>query len=195
MSDEFTVSAFIPALPLAVYLAWLDGTKHSEMTGAEAHCEPAPGAAFDAWDGYIRGTNVELEPGRRIVQRWRTAEFPGDAPDSLVEIALAPEGNGTRLTLIHTNIPQGQGHLYQEGWQDHYFRPMQEYFVHAGIGGVPHGARVTEVIRKVQSGEAAPLPSHGDQAQTEPAVSEAAPRRMRSRKARRKPSAANRPWT
>lgn len=175
MSEEFTVSAFMPALPLAVYLAWLEGGKHSEMTGAEAHGEPVAGTPFDAWDGYIHGTNVELEPGRRIVQRWRTAEFPGDAPDSLIEVTLAPEGNGTRLNLKHTGIPDGQARLYEQGWHDHYFRPMQEYFIHAGVSGVPAGARVTEVIRKVQAGEAAPLPSHGDEATEAPAVSEAAP--------------------
>ena len=163
MSDEFTASAFIPAMPMAVYLAWLDGVKHAEMTGADAHCEPLMNTPFDAWDGYIHGMNLHLDPGRHIVQSWRTAEFPSDAPDSRVEVSLQPEGNGTRLTLRHTGIPEGQAELYERGWHDHYFRPMQEYFIHAGISGVPLGARVTEVIRKVQSGEAAPSQSHADQ--------------------------------
>jgi uncharacterized protein YndB with AHSA1/START domain len=156
MPDEFTTSAFIPAMPMAVYMAWLDSAKHGEMTGADAHCEAKPGAPYDAWDGYIQGTTVQLEPGRRIVQRWRTAEFPGDAPDSTIELTLAPEGNGTRLKIKHTGIPEGQGKLYESGWQDHYFRPMQEYFIHAGISGVPAGASLTEILHRVSTGQATP---------------------------------------
>jgi uncharacterized protein YndB with AHSA1/START domain len=156
MPDEFTTSAFIPALPMAVYLAWLDGAKHSEMTGADAHVEAAIGGPYDAWDGYIHGTTLALDPGRRIVQRWRTAEFPGDAPDSTIELTLTPEGNGSRLSIKHTGIPEGQGKLYESGWQDHYFRPMQEYFIHAGISGVPHGASVTEILHRVSTGQASP---------------------------------------
>jgi uncharacterized protein YndB with AHSA1/START domain len=156
MPDEFTTSAFIPALPMAVYLAWLDGAKHSEMTGADAHVEAAIGGPYDAWDGYIHGTTLALDPGRRIVQRWRTAEFPGDAPDSTIELTLTPEGNGSRLSIKHTGIPEGQGKLYESGWQDHYFRPMQEYFIHAGISGVPLGASVTEILHRVSTGQASP---------------------------------------
>src|SRR5690606_39588696 len=63
-------------------------------------------------------------------------------------------------------------HVYALSLHDalpiYYFRPMQEYFIHAGISGVPHGARVTEVIRKVQSGEAAPVAQSADAVEPTP---------------------------
>ncbi len=35
---------------------------------------------------------------------------------------------GTRVTLLHSDIPDGQGKKYEEGWQESYFEPMKEYF-------------------------------------------------------------------
>ncbi len=65
---------------------------------------------------------------RRIVQRWRTLEFPAEAPDSLLEITLEPSNGGTLITIDHSEIPGGQGDSYKTGWVDNYFDPMDEHF-------------------------------------------------------------------
>jgi uncharacterized protein YndB with AHSA1/START domain len=128
MADSFSVSRVLPATPQQIYEAWLDTDDHSEMTGAPATCDPKVGGAFTAWAGYIEGTNVVLEPFSRIVQRWRTLEFLDDAPDSLLEITLAPSNGGTIVTINHRGIPEGQGGAYKVGWADHYFDPMAAHF-------------------------------------------------------------------
>jgi activator of HSP90 ATPase len=128
MADSFSVSRVLPATPQQIYEAWLDADDHSEMTGASATCDPKVGGAFTAWEGYIEGTNVALEPFSRIVQRWRTVEFSDDAPDSLLEIVLEPSNGGTIVTINHREIPQGQGDSYKVGWTDHYFVPMDAHF-------------------------------------------------------------------
>jgi uncharacterized protein YndB with AHSA1/START domain len=128
MADTLHLSITVPGKPEAIYRAWLDSKEHSGFTGAAATLDPRVGGRFSAWDGYIEGTTVELEPGRRIVQRWRTTEFPPGSPDSLVEIAFEAVEGGTRLTLDHTEIPDGQGPSYEKGWEDFYFKPMREYF-------------------------------------------------------------------
>ena len=128
MSESFSVSRVLPATPEQVYEAWLDGDQHSEMTGGAATASATVGATFTAWDGYIEGTNVELVEFKRIVQRWRTVEFPVDAPDSLLEITLEPSNGGTLLTLDHSDLPDGQGDSYKTGWVDNYFDPMNEHF-------------------------------------------------------------------
>ena len=69
MTIEFTVSAEIPAAPQEIYDAWLSSEGHTAMTGGEANVSAAPGAEFDAWDGYISGRNVELDAGKRISAR------------------------------------------------------------------------------------------------------------------------------
>ncbi len=126
--ESFEVSATIPATPERVYKAWLTGKEHTAMTGSRATGAARVGGKFTAWDGYIDGKNLELEPGKRIVQSWRTSEFADADPDSRLEIILTPARTGTKLTLRHSNIPAGQGAGYKSGWKDHYFDPMKEYF-------------------------------------------------------------------
>lgn len=128
MADSFTISTVLAASAQRVYEAWLSSAEHGAMTGGAAQIDPNVGGKFSAWDGYITGKTFELEPFRRIVQSWRTVEFPADAPDSQLEILLEENADGTRLTLKHSNIPAGQGSSYESGWVSNYFDPMKEYF-------------------------------------------------------------------
>lgn len=134
MSESLKLSVTLPAKPEAVYQAWLSSREHGAFTGSPAEIDPAPGGAYTAWDGYILGKTLETTPYKRIVQSWRTNEFPEDSPDSRLEVLLEPVGDGTQLTLVHTGIPDGQSQMYREGWEDFYFTPMQEYFSDKGEG-------------------------------------------------------------
>ena len=127
-TESLQLTETFPAPPERVWRAWLDSHEHTEMTGAETSIQPAVGATFQASDGYIVGMNVELEPYHRIVQTWRTTEFPPGAPHSRLEIVLDEAAEGTRLTLHHSEIPEGQAERYREGWRDYYFMPMKDYF-------------------------------------------------------------------
>ena len=129
MPLAFTVTAVIPASAKDIYEAWLDGARHAQMTGTKSgKASVEVGGAHEVWDGYISGHNLKLVPGRRIVQSWRTTEFePGD-PDSQIDITLAKTARGTRLTLAHTNVPDGHAG-YKTGWATHYFTPMKAYFI------------------------------------------------------------------
>jgi uncharacterized protein YndB with AHSA1/START domain len=127
MTIEFEISALIPATPQEVYTAWLSSEGHSQMTGSSASVMAVVGGKFEAWDGYIRGRNLELDDAKRIVQSWRTVEFDDDDPDSRLEILFEPVGEQTRLTLRHMRLPP-HGGQYKQGWVESYFEPMKEYF-------------------------------------------------------------------
>ena len=124
---EFTLHATFPTTPDRLYATWMDSKGHTDMTGGEASIMAGVGEAFTAWDGYIEGANLELEPGKRIVQAWRTVEFTDEEPDSRLEIRLEAIEEGTRLTLIHADLP-AHGAQYEQGWIDNYFEPMQAWF-------------------------------------------------------------------
>jgi uncharacterized protein YndB with AHSA1/START domain len=124
----FTLTTTIPASPQEIYEAWLDSVVHSEMTGGEASMSDEAGAQVSAWDGYITGRNLELVPGERIVQSWRTTQFTDEHEDSQIIVTLKAVEDGTLLTLEHTNVPEAQRSYEQGGWQEHYFDPMKEYF-------------------------------------------------------------------
>jgi activator of HSP90 ATPase len=127
-SDSIKVSAVIPADVKSIYSAWMSGKGHAAMTGSAATVTPRPGRAFSAWEGYITGTTLELEPPSRILQAWRTTDFAEEEPDSRLEVLLVETRGGTRVTLNHTGIPSGHGAEYRKGWIDFYFKPMKAFF-------------------------------------------------------------------
>ncbi len=127
MTVEFEVSETIPATPDKIFAAWLDSSEHSEMTGSPARVSSKVGGKFDAWDGYIHGTNLELEPSSRILQLWRTSEFEDTDRDSLLEIRFESAEFGTIIKIRHSGLPE-HGMQYQQGWRDSYFSPMKVYF-------------------------------------------------------------------
>lgn len=128
MPEWIKMVTVLPAAPEVIYAAWLSAEGHSEMTGGAAAIDDVVGNVFSAWDGYISGKNEELEPGSLICQSWRTTEFPDDAPDSLLEVEFLKDDRGCKLILKHINIPDGDGEKYRTGWEEHYFKPMKEYF-------------------------------------------------------------------
>ena len=127
MAIEFIVSTLLSATADEVYAAWLSSEGHTSMTGSPASVSAEVGGEFDAWDGYIHGKNLELVPGKRIVQSWRTSEFKADEPDSRIDINLEDADGQTRLTLHHTGLPP-HGGQYEQGWVEAYFEPMNNYF-------------------------------------------------------------------
>lgn len=124
-TERAVVSAVLPAPADAIRDAWLDPVAHAAMTGSPARLRDD--GTMEAWDGYIEARTIETAPGR-IVQSWRSTEFPPDAPDSLLEIELEPVRGGTRVTLMHTEIPAGQSASYAQGWYEYYLTPMDAYF-------------------------------------------------------------------
>ncbi len=127
MSLQFTTSAHISAKPAAVYAAWLSSQGHAAMTGSEAVCSAEVGGRFQAWGGYIEGRNLELKENEHIIQSWRTSDFAPSELDSHVVIRLKADGDGTEVTITHTELPE-HGMRYLQGWADFYFSPMAEYF-------------------------------------------------------------------
>jgi uncharacterized protein YndB with AHSA1/START domain len=107
MTYGFKLSCTLAASPQAVSDAGLDGAAHSAMTGGGAKIVKEVGGKHGAWDGYIAGKTLELVPGKRIVQTWRTTEFAGDDPDSPIAVELKPTRSGARLTLTHSGVPDG----------------------------------------------------------------------------------------
>ena len=125
---DFEVSDEIPASPEGIYAAWMSSEGHSAMTGAEAHVGPAVGDEFDAWDGYIHGKTLELEPSRRIVQSWRSTQFTDNDEDSRIEVLLDGNDDATLVTVRHSNVPSDHRGYEDGGWQQSYFTPMKAYF-------------------------------------------------------------------
>ncbi len=115
----------LPAPADDVYTALTNPVTLQLWTGEPAEMTTEPGSEFSLWDGSITGRNIELDPGKKLVQQW----YFGDQPDdSIVTILLHPKGEGTSVELIHTNIPDEDYDDIQDGWNDSYFGVLKEFY-------------------------------------------------------------------
>jgi len=128
LEHDIKISAIFPVSAKKLYDAWLDSKIHSAITGSKAHIDARQGYSFTAGNGYITGSNLILQPYGRIVQHWRTTEFPEGSPDSKLEILFEKHNSGTKLTIVHTQLPNGDEKKYEKGWKEHYLKPMKTYF-------------------------------------------------------------------
>jgi activator of HSP90 ATPase len=112
--------------PARVYAALLDDHQFGALTGAPAMITPKEGGAFSLFGGAIVGRNVELAPGKLLVQAWRDAAWkPGIY--TMVKFEMTPRGGGTHLVLDQTGYPDGEYHPLSIGWPAHYWTPMKKF--------------------------------------------------------------------
>ncbi len=119
----------IRATPTQVYDALMTSKGHAAFTGAPARISPKVGGRFTAWGGYIHGKNVELVPGKLIVQDWRPSDssWPSDYY-SRVRFQMKPVRGGTRIAFTHSRVlEEHAGHL-SKGWKESYWDPLRAYF-------------------------------------------------------------------
>jgi uncharacterized protein YndB with AHSA1/START domain len=188
MPDAFRLTSTIPGLPERAYSAWLDTAAHAAFTKAQAKVDPAIGGKFSTLDGYAHGRTVDLLIGRKIVQTWRTKEFPPSSPDSRLEIQFEAADGATRVTILHSALPAGHGEKYKKTWMERYFQPMRAYFSSLVFGPPPPQAAVkAPPVRPAPKLPAKPKPAGKARAtgSSRTGASKAAARRPAKKKARR----------
>lgn len=122
-----------------LYRGWLDPKEHAAFTGAGVTSTPKVGGKFTTFDGYASGKYLELAPHDRIVMSWRASDFPEGAPDSRVEVLFQPASGGTRVTILHGELPPGTEDEFRKGWRRFYEVPMRAHFRASGPGAEAAG--------------------------------------------------------
>ncbi len=114
----------INATPASVYDVLTRADQFSRMTGGKAATiSDEAGGTISLFDGGISGRNVELVPGKRVVQAWRSNAWP-EGVYSLVRFELAETGGQTRLTFDQAGYPDGAREMLEGGWHKMYWQPM-----------------------------------------------------------------------
>lgn len=127
--EKFKVSVKLHCTAKEVFTGWLSDKVHSQFTGGgSAKTSPNEGGTFSAMDGFITGTNVEIFPYKKIIQKWRTAEFDAADEDSVIELFFTAKEDHTLISITHANIPDGLGDSLKKAWKDNYFSYMKKYF-------------------------------------------------------------------
>ena len=126
-------TASIPAAPADVYRAIMTSRGHAAFTGSPARMSGKVGRPFTAGGGYIHGKNLELVPGKRIVQSWRASEDGWPKRHfSTVTFQLRPTPRGTRLEFTQIGVPAEYAGAIAAGWKEYYWAPLRQYFGDAG---------------------------------------------------------------
>ena len=115
----------INATPEEVYNALTNEATIQLWSGEEAIMPSNTGEEFSLWGGSITGKNIELVPGKKIVQEWYFGEQ--ELP-SIVTIILHPGKKGTSAELRHTNIPDEDLENISEGWDENYFGSIIDFY-------------------------------------------------------------------
>ncbi|MFI5209463.1 MAG: SRPBCC domain-containing protein [Gemmatimonadales bacterium] len=117
----------LPASPARVYGVLLNAHDFAAFSGRAATIDSTVGGAFSLFDAHIVGRNLELVPGRRVVQAWRVVDWP-EGVYSIVRFDLVASGSGTRLTLTHLGYPAGLHDHLAAGWQANYWSLLDRFF-------------------------------------------------------------------
>ena len=109
-----------------VYSLLMDSKKHSAFSEAPAKVSNKIGGRVSCYGGYIDAINIELNPGKKIIQAWRGSDWKaGDW--SLVVYNLKNKGKKTELTFEQHGIPNEHVKHINKGWHEHYWTKMNDY--------------------------------------------------------------------
>ena len=120
--EAVEVETRIAASPETVFEFFTDADKMIQWMGRSAELDARPGGAFRCdinGRAVAAGSYVELDPPRRAVFTWGwEGEDPIVEPGSTtVEVLLEPDGDGTHLRLIHSDLPGVEAAAkHREGW-------------------------------------------------------------------------------
>jgi uncharacterized protein YndB with AHSA1/START domain len=113
------------APPETIYELLTNSRRRTKITGRKAVMSGEAGGKFSTDAGQVTGVNVDLMPGRRLVQAWRRKDFP-EGIYSMAAITLAPTpGGGTELVLTHRGVPKHLLDQIEDYWRLVYWAPMR----------------------------------------------------------------------
>lgn len=119
---EYRTSIDIEAPPERVFDFLVTDAGMTAWMGQWASLDPVPGGQF-AVDiaGYpARGTFLEVDPPRRVTVSWGFAGNESLPPgSSTVSFDLTPISAGTRVDVVHTDLPESDVSGHAAGW-DHF---------------------------------------------------------------------------
>ncbi len=115
------------AEPKELYELYMNSKKHSLVTEQKAVLSRKVGGSYSAYDGYIKGKNLALISGKRIVQTWRASNWSKSVMDSIFILTFEKAGGGTEVTMVHANLPDKEKKHLAKGWYDCYWNLWKKH--------------------------------------------------------------------
>jgi uncharacterized protein YndB with AHSA1/START domain len=117
----------IEAPPEAIFPYFTDPAKMVRWMGNEATIDPRPGGICRVkmirgiGEAAMIGEFVEVVPNSRIVLDWGWEQGLFGVPPSStrVEISLIPDGTGTLVRLVHSELSEKGAEVHEAGWPNY----------------------------------------------------------------------------
>jgi len=125
---ELTREVVIVASPATIFPFLVDPEQHLRWIGTEAELDARVGGAYRVLVGGRHpavGEFVEVVPNERVVFTfgWDEPDHPIPARSTQIAITLIPDGDKTRVRLVHSGLPEDAVSDHSGGW-DHYLERL-----------------------------------------------------------------------
>jgi len=121
LEDRVEHELELPAPPADVFVMFTDPARLCRWIGIGAELEPVPGGRFrfEIVPGqFCEGEYLVVDPPWRLVFTWGWTDPWFDLPpgSSRVEVTLEATPAGTRLRLVHDQLPGDVRVVHDDGW-------------------------------------------------------------------------------
>ena len=118
---ELTQEILVKASPATIFEFLTIPEKLIEWNGSEAELDPRPGGIYRV----LMGNGHQAVADERVVFTfgWDQPDHPIPAGSTKVEITLIPEGESTRVRLVHSGLPADAVTDHTKGWE-HYLNRL-----------------------------------------------------------------------
>lgn len=87
------------------------------------------GGKFAIFDGNVSGEFVELDSPKKIVQKWRLAQWPdGHMSNLAITFDQNDVDKVTNMRVTWTGVPVGQEEVVKRNWEGYYVRSIKQTF-------------------------------------------------------------------
>jgi uncharacterized protein YndB with AHSA1/START domain len=134
---ELMRETMVAASPATIFPFLIDPAQHVRWIGTEAEIDPVVGGDYRV---LVQGAHpgvgkfLEVVPDSKVVFTfgWDEPDHPIPAGSTEIEITLTPEGDQTRVRLVHRGLPDDAVDDHGSGWA-HYLDRLSQ----AATGGDP----------------------------------------------------------
>jgi uncharacterized protein YndB with AHSA1/START domain len=118
---ELMREVVMDASPATIFPFLIDPAHHVQWMGTEAELDPTPGGDYRVLVQGVHpgvGTFIEVVPETKVVFTfgWDEPGHPIPAGSTEVEITLHPDGDKTRVRLVHRGLPDNAVRDHTSGW-------------------------------------------------------------------------------
>jgi uncharacterized protein YndB with AHSA1/START domain len=118
---ELVREIVIDATPETIWPFLVEPERHVEWLGNDVEIDPRPGGVYRVLVGgrhQSAGEYLEVVPQEKVVFTfgWEEKDHPIPPGSTTIEISLHPEGEKTRVRLVHRGLPADAVDDHGEGW-------------------------------------------------------------------------------